>query len=237
MSKGLSPFNWKMALNSNAHIKSKQRVADYGEVLTPPHIVEAMLDLVKQETERIDARFLEPACGTGNFLVPVLQRKLQVIQRRYAKSQLDYERYAVLAVSSLYGIDILADNVQECRRRLYQTFEDAYAALFGKKTKDSCRATVRYILGRNIIHGDALSLQTVGEEPQPIIFSEWSLVNGSLLKRRDFAFHELVNHASMRELPLFSDVGEEVFIPEPIKEYPPTHFLEIAHAYDDQLQP
>ncbi len=217
------------------HIKSKQRVADFGEVLTPPHIVEAMLDLVRQETERIDARFLEPACGTGNFLIEVLRRKLQVVQKRYARSQLDYERYAVLAVSSLYGIDILADNVAECRRRLYQTFDAAYTALFGEKTKAACRAAVCYILSRNIVHGDALTLQTVGEDPQPIVFAEWSLVNGSLLKRRDFAFHEMVQQASMRELPLFSDLGEEVFIPEPIKEYPPVHFLEIAYAYGDEL--
>lgn len=212
-------------------VKSKQRVADYGEVLTPPHIVNAMLDLVAQETERIDARFLEPACGTGNFLIEVLRRKLKVVEKRYAKSQLDYERYAVLAVSSLYGIDILEDNVEECRQRLYEAFDAAYTALFGAKAKAACRAAVRSILSRNIVHGDALSLQTVGEHPQPIVFSEWSLVGGSLLKRRDFAFHEMVQQASMRELPLFSDLGEEVFIPEPVKDYPPVHFLEIAHAY------
>ncbi len=217
------------------HIRSRERVADFGEVLTPKHIVEAMLDLVKSETERIDSRFLEPACGTGNFLIEILRRKLQVVQKRYANSQLDYERYAVLAVSSLYGIDILADNAEECRLRLYQAFDDAYTALFGEKAKAACRQTVRYILKRNIVHGDALSLQTVGENPQPIVFSEWSLVNGSLLKRRDFAFHEMVQQASWRELPLFSDSGEEVFIPEPVKEYPPVHFLEIAHAYDDEL--
>ncbi len=216
-------------------IKSKQRVVDYGEVLTPPHIVDAMLDLVKQETERIDSRFLEPACGTGNFLIQVLQRKLQVVEKRYAKSQLDYERYAVLAVSSLYGIDILADNAEECRQRLYQTFDAAYTALFGARTKAACREAARYILKRNIVHGDALSLQTVEDNPQPIVFSEWSLVNGSLLKRRDFAFHEIVQQASMRELPLFSDLGEEVFIPEPVKEYPPVHFLELAHAFTDEL--
>ncbi|WP_299042612.1 DNA methyltransferase [uncultured Thermosynechococcus sp.] len=210
------------------HIKSKQRVADYGEVLTPPHIVTAMLDLVQQETERIDSRFLEPACGTGNFLTEVLRRKLKVVEKRYAKSQLDYERYAVLAVSSLYGIDILADNAEECRRRLYAVFDEAYTALFGNRVKPACRAAVRYILSCNIVHGDALTLQTVGEDPQPIIFAEWSLVNGSLLKRRDFAFHEMVQQASLRELPLFSDLGEEVFIPEPVKDYPPVQFLEIG---------
>jgi len=214
-------------------IKSKQRVTEYGEVLTPQHIVNAMLDLVKQETERIDSRFLEPACGTGNFLIEILNRKLRVVEARYAKSQLEYERYAILAVSSIYGIDILEDNAEECRNRLFETFDTAYTRLFKTKAKEQCREAVRYILKRNIVHGDALTLKTVGANPQPIVFPEWSLVNGSLLKRRDFAFHELVGHGSMRELPLFSDLGEEAFIPEPVKEYPPVHFLEVAHAYDE----
>jgi len=216
-----------------AHVKSKKRVADYGEVLTPKHIVNAMLDLVKQETERIDSRFLEPACGTGNFLIEILERKLRVVENRYSKSQLEYERYAILAVSSIYGIELLADNAEECRKRLFEVFNAAYSRLFKAKTKEQCREAARYILKRNIIHGDALSLKTVGENPRPIVFSEWSLVNGSMIKRRDFAFHELVNHGSMRELPLFSDLGEAVFIPEPVKEYPPVHFLEVAHAYDE----
>ncbi len=214
-------------------IKSKKRVIEYGEVFTPRFIVNAMLDLVKQETERIDSRFLEPACGTGNFLTEILERKLKVVEKRYGKSQLEYERHAVLAVSSLYGIEILEDNAQECRQRLFAVFDEAYTRLFKEKTKEQCRETVRYILKRNIVHGDALSLRTVGENPQPIVFPEWSLVNGSLLKRRDFAFHELVNHSATQELPLFSDQGEKVFIPEPVKDYPPVHFLEAAHAYDE----
>ncbi|MGB9754532.1 DNA methyltransferase [Roseiflexus castenholzii] len=220
-----------------SQVKSKKRVTDYGEVLTPQHIVNAMLDLVKQETERIDSRFLEPACGTGNFLIEILERKLRVVEQRYRKSQIEYERYAILSVSSLYGIDILADNVEECRHRLFKAFDAAYTRLFGEKAKAQCREAVRFILRHNIIHGDALSLKTVTNPPQPILFSEWSLVGGNLLKRRDFAFHELVSHSAMRELPLFSDQGEEVFIPAPVKEYPPVHFLEVAHAYDDELQP
>lgn len=219
----------------NQIIKSKQRVADHGEVLTPQHIVDAMLDLVKPETERIDSRFLEPACGTGNFLAKILERKLHVVEKRYAKVQLEYERYAVLAVSSIYGIDILADNAEECRVRLFQLFDAHYTRLFKVQTKEQCRETVRYILKKNIIQGDALSLKTVGNHPQPIVFAEWSLVNSSLIKRRDFAFHELIQQSSMRELPLFSDLGEEAFVPEPVKEYPPVHFLEIAHAYDEEL--
>lgn len=209
-------------------VVSKKRVSDHGEVFTGKREVNAMLDLVKSETERIDSRFLEPACGTGNFLTAILERKLRVVETRYGKSQLDYERYAILAVSSIYGIDILEDNVQQCRQRLFGTFDLNYLRLFKNKTKDNCRESVRYILDRNIIHGDALSLKTVGDTPKTIVFSEWSPVNGSMLKRRDFTFHGLLEHASMKELPLFSDLGEDVFIPTPEKEYPLTHFLEVA---------
>lgn len=211
-------------------VVSKQRVADHGEVLTGRREVNAMLDLVKSETERIDSRFLEPACGTGNFLAEILERKLRVVEARYGTSQLDYERYAILAVSSVYGIDILEDNVRQCRQRLFEIFDLNYLRLFKGKTHDDCRESVRYILERNIIRGDALSLMTVGDNPKPIVFSEWSPVNGSMLKRRDFTFHGLLAHETIRALPLFSDLGEDVFIPTPEKEYPPVHFMEIARA-------
>lgn len=207
---------------------SKQRVADHGEVYTSKREVRAMLDLVQQETERIESRFLEPACGTGNFLAEILERKLQVVARRYGKVQLEYERNAVLAVSSIYGIDILEDNIRECGDRLFNIFNQKYSEFFADFTKQECREAVRYILGRNMIHGDALTLKTVGENPQPIIFSEWSLVNGSMVKRRDFAFQELLAHESMMELPLFADTGEDVFIPTPVKDFPVVHFLKVG---------
>lgn len=211
-------------------VVSKKRVADHGEVYTSKREVNAMLDLVKQETERIDSRFLEPACGTGNFLAEILERKLCVVETRYGKSQLEYERNAVLAVSSIYGIDILEDNVVECRKRLFNIFDQKYTSLFKKVAKEECRNAVQYILERNIIQGDALTLKTVGDNPQPIVFSEWSLVNGSMLKRRDFTFHGLLNHEVWKGLPLFSDLGEDVFIPTPEKEYPAIHFMRVANA-------
>lgn len=214
----------------HSQVVSKKRVTEHGEVYTGKREVNAMLDLVKQETERIESRFLEPACGTGNFLTEILERKLWVVKSRYNKNQLDYERNAVLAVSSIYGIDILEDNVMECRKRLFDIFDQAYTRLFKEAAKDECRKAVTYILERNIIWGDALTLKTVGHNPQPIVFSEWSLVNGSMLKRRDFTFHSLLDHAAMKELPLFSDLGEDVFIPSPEKEYPLVHFLRIADA-------
>ncbi|MCI0723063.1 MAG: SAM-dependent DNA methyltransferase [Acidobacteria bacterium] len=225
-----------------SQVRTKERVADHGEVLTGKREVNAMLDLVKQETERIDSRFLEPACGDGNFLTVILERKLAVVEKRYGKSQLDFERYAVLAVSSIYGIDILADNVHECRRRLFEIFDADYTRLFKAAAKEGCREAVRFILERNIIWGDALTLNTVGEKPDHIVFSEWSPVNGSMLKRRDFTFSELLRHEEAmqvplfpgleneEQLPLFSDLGEGVFIPTPVREYAPVHFMEIARV-------
>ena len=214
-------------------VVSKKRVADHGEVYTNTREVNAMLDLVKQETERIESRFLEPACGTGNFLVEILNRKLAMVAMRYAKSQLEYERYAVLAASSIYGIDILADNVAACQARLFEVFNTQYTALFKKHGTEQCRNAVRYILSRNILHGDALTLKTVGNDDvaeQPIVFSEWSAVNGSMLKRRDFIYAHLVEQSSHREMPLFSDLDEEAYIPEPVKDYPLKHFLEVGDA-------
>ena len=226
-----------------SQVVSKQRVADHGEVLTGKREVNAMLDLVKQETTRIDSRFLEPACGTGNFLTAILERKLAVVEKRYGKAQLDFERYSVLAVSSLYGIDVLPDNVSQCRERLFGVFDDVYERLFPGSSRAGCRDAVRFILARNIVWGDALTLLTGGADPKPIIFSEWSPLNGSMLKRRDFSFHQLLRHEEVREsllfpeakheaqqLPLFSDLGEDVFIPKPEKDYPPVHFMEISHA-------
>ena len=209
-------------------VKSKTRVADHGEVFTAEREVNAMLDLVKHETERIESRFLEPACGSGNFLVEVLHRKLEVVKNRYRKSQLDYERYAVIAVSSIYGIDLLEDNVEECRYRLYELFDEQYTQLFKKKCQDACRESVRYILDKNIIQGDALTFKRVDKKDEPIIFSEWSPVNSVMIKRRDYSFEILHNTQFGSDAGLFSDLGEEAFIPDPVKEYPVTHFLKLV---------
>ena len=208
-------------------IKSKDRVANHGEVFTNIREVNAMLDLVKDETQRIDSRFLEPACGTGNFLVEILKRKLEVVEKRYKKSKIEYERYSILALSSIYGIDILEDNTKECRARLYEIFSEKYKNIFKKDIDERYLSSAKFILEKNIIWGDALTLLRVDDSNLPIIFSEWSAVNGSYLKRRDFTLNELLRNSTSGDLGLFSDLGEEAFIPTPIKEYEVTHFLEL----------
>lgn len=213
-----------------SQVKSKKRVTDHGEVFTSDREVNAMLDLVKQETERIDSRFLEPACGNGNFLAEVLRRKLAVVEAKYKKSQLEYERYAVIAISSIYGVDILEDNAQECRERLFKIFDEQYTKLYKSECKADCRSSVKFLLSRNILWGDALDF-TNPQTKKPIVFSEWSAINGSLLKRRDYIFKFLVEQT--HQFAMFNDEGNAAAIDEPIKDYPVMHFLKLADYVED----
>ncbi len=205
-------------------VKSKKRVADHGEVFTNQREVNAMLDLVKHETERIDSRFLEPACGNGNFLAEVLKRKLAVVDARYSKSQIEWERYSVIAVSSIYGVDILEDNAQECRGRLLGIYTDWYSKVF-KHVKNECVRSVQFLLNRNILWGDALDF-TNPVTKESIVFSEWSAVNGSMIKRRDYMFKFLVEKSF--QTSLFNDEGNPAAIDEPVKDYPLIHFLKLG---------
>jgi hypothetical protein len=212
-------------MNEKKQVKSKKRVADHGEVFTNDREVNAMLDLVKHETERIDSRFLEPACGNGNFLAEVLRRKLKVVDQRYGNNQMDWERYAVIAVSSIYGVDILEDNAQECRLRLYQIFDDLYTSHFKDKCKEDCRRSIRFLFDRNILWGDALDFTNPATK-QPIVFSEWSAVNGTMLKRRDYMFKFLVEKS--HQFSLFNDEGNPAAIDEPVKDFPLIHYLKLS---------
>ena len=177
-------------------VKTKKRVADHGEVFTADREVNAMLDLVKQETERIDSRFLEPACGDGNFLAEILRRKLTVVKRKYRKSPIDYEKNAVLAATSIYGVDILQDNVNACRARMFEIWDKEYKAVCKKEINGDCREAVRFILGRNIVCGNALSLKKVDangdDTDEPIVFSEWAFVTGFNLQRSDYTLDRLL---------------------------------------------
>lgn len=209
-------------------IKSRERVAAHGEVFTNEREVNAMLDLVKAETERLDSRFLEPACGDGNFLIEILRRKLAICETRVkAKqyTQLQYEENAVLAVSSIYGIELLPDNAEACRARLLDYFTEQYHSLFKTKCKEACIEAVRYILTKNIILGDALTYKRVDGSGEWIHICEWSNVGGGKFNRRDYEFSYLVGEYESDGL--FSDLPAQTFAP--------VHFLKInASTYGEQ---
>ena len=179
-------------------VKSRERVADHGEVFTADREVQAMCDLVKQETERIDSRFLEPACGDGNFLAEILKRKLAIVKKKYRKSVYDWERYSLLALGSMYGVDIMQDNCEICRERLYLIWEKEYNAVCKKECNDETKAAAQFILSRNIVCGNALTLMCVDSDCQdtiePIVFSEWTFpFNNAQIQRKDYSFAELLS--------------------------------------------
>ena len=201
-------------------VKSRQRVADHGEVFTPSWMVDDMLDLIKNESERIDSRFLESACGAGNFLKTVLSRKLQTVKSRYGKSEFETRQHATLALMSIYGIELLADNVKECRQELLEIF-----IKFLKVDIESVWGRAgRVIIGVNIIQGDALTLTTTDGEP--ITFPEWGYLGSGKFQRRDFHFDALTQRASIKGTLFEMFEEEQLFVP--VKTFPPMTVEEIA---------
>ena len=206
-------------------VKSKQRVADHGEVFTPPWMVEAMLDLVKGESERIDARFLEPACGSGNFMVQILRRKLAAVELKYGKSDFERRHYALLGLMCIYGIELLADNIDECRANVLEVFAN-YLQL--DETDDLYRAA-SYVLQQNLVHGDALTMRD--HNGQAITFAEWGYLGKGKYQQRDFRFDVLTGSSKFSEEgSLFADLGKhDIFTP--VKTYPPMTVSELASKY------
>jgi len=193
-------------------VKSKQRVADHGEVFTPSWLVEDMLDLVKDESMRIDSRVLEPACGSGNFLIPVLKRKLATVRTHYGAGDFENRHYALFAVMCTYGIELLADNAAECRGNLAAVFDSFLGVEPGDVWADAARA----VLSVNIVQGDALTMTM--PDRQPITFPEWGYLGKGLFQRRDFRFDNLASRVTLgntaSEDSLFAGLGnDDLFAP------------------------
>lgn len=230
-------------------VKSKQRVTDHGEVFTAEREVKAMCDLVADECLRIDSRFLEPACGDGNFLAEILTRKLTVVKSKYRKSSYDYERNAILALTSIYGVDLLSDNAANCRGRLFELWNKEYTSVCKKEANDEVRKAAKYILEANIVCGNALSMMCVDEHQQDtaqfITFPEWTFpFNDARIKRRDFRLDVLLKENPDDEnydgqFKLFSDDAMNIdnwmidpqtneLVPKPIREYPLVHYRRMS---------
>ena len=213
------------AHENTKQIKSRQRVADHGEVFTNPREVNAMLDLVRDESFRLDSRFLEPACGDGNFLIEILRRKLSLLKD--IKSPTEWEFQSLIAVGSCYGIELLEDNAEACRLRL---FAEVRKQVGKKYCTQGYEESFRYMLRKNIVCGDALTYRTA--DGKPITFCEWTPIAGSMqFSRRDFQFDFLVNQT--HQYSLFDEQGEAQSFDEPIKSYPPIHYTQL-YRYEEQ---
>ena len=203
-------------------VKSKQRVADHGEVFTPSWMVEDMLNLVKGETERIDSRFLEPACGDGNFLVQILKRKLASVEHKYGNSEFERRHFSLFALMCLYAIELLSDNISDCRAKLLSIFTE-YLKI--DPANDVYRAGF-YVLSQNLVHGDAMKMRT--QDDQAIIFAEWGYLGKGRYQRRDFRLDSLAQSSNFSsEGSLFAQLGRhEIFTPT--KTYPSMTIGELA---------
>ena len=210
-------------------IKSKKRVSEHGEVFTNEREVNAMLDLVKDETLRIDSRFLEPACGDGNFLIEILRRKIDVVNKQYKKDEKEWEKQSLVAIMSCYGVELLQDNVEACIDRLYKFWEKEYEKHCKKIKSDEVKQVAKFILSKNILCGNALTMLQVdkngNDTDEPIVFSEWSFVIGDKVKRREFRLDELLKiNTDTPDISMFLNGWEyddklDEWIPAPIKEY------------------
>lgn len=239
---------------SEKQIKSKQRVAEHGEVFTADREVEAMLDLVDDETRNITSTFLEPACGEGAFLIKILERKMEAVAKKYGKKASDYEANAFIALTTLYGIDIMADNAEKCRERLFAYWDKEYTKHCKGTTRQDVRDAAKYVLQKNILVGNALTLKMVDDNQKdtnkPIIFAEWGQVPGGKIKRKDYRL-DVILKASENEAKakakhpvtysLFDsddssnnsynlyeiDPVTHDVIPKPLKEYPLVDYWEV----------
>ena len=211
--------------NTKSQIKSRQRVAQHGEVFTNPREVNAMLDLVRDESFRLDSRFLEPACGDGNFLIEILRRKLSLLKD--IKSPPEWEFQSLIAVGSCYGIELLEDNAEACRLRL---FTEVREQMGKKKCTQGYEESLHYMLKKNIVCGDALTYRSA--DGKPISFCEWTPIAGSMqFSRRDFQFDFLVNQT--HQYSLFDEQGEAQSFDEPVRSYPPLHYTQL-YRYEEQ---
>lgn len=222
-------------------VKSKQRVADHGEVFTAEREVKAMCDLVADECNRIDSRFLEPACGNGNFLAEVLTRKLASVCKKYGDKlkRPDFELWSVIAVMSIYGVELLEDNAAECRERLFNIWNEIYTNQMKTDANDRCRECVSYVLLKNILCGDALTLKQ--NNGKPIVFAEWSFVSGTLVKRRDYTLSAMIEgekkqgsifgvnaDGNLEAAKWHYDPVLKMRVPDPICEYEPIDYWRIS---------
>lgn len=212
-------------IKKEIQVKSLNRVRNHGEVLTASCEVEAMLDLVKNESERIDSRFLEPACGDGNFLVAILKRKLATVTARYKTKRTDFEVQMLSALSSIYGIDLLQDNIELAINRMLDIAIKIYKKALRAYPDDNYKQVMRFILEKNILQGDSLN------GIDKIIFTQWTLI-GYQFKREEYSFSQMNQQAEILNTPLFtslvSDNGKDIFIPQPLNSYPLIHYRNLT---------
>jgi len=193
MDASLKPINEKI-------INNKKRVQNHGEVFTPKKIIKKMLDLpaIREACQNLTSTFLEPAAGEGAFLVEILNKKINMVAKNYGDDLTSYENYSLLVLSTLYGVELLEDNVLKCVMNMYQAYYEEYqkqVRKHGKKIKTQVLDSAKLIIAKNIVQGDFLT--KLSYNGNPLVFSEWQVINfrkgAKILKvqRTEYTLHEI----------------------------------------------
>jgi hypothetical protein len=223
-------------IHNNNLIKSKARIQKHGEVFTPAWVVNDMLNLLPEEVWEVGKTFLEPACGEGAFLIEIIKRKLEII---YTENQTEWEWLAAIATSSIYGIEILEDNIANCRKNVLQVFSKFYNAKFPKTQDEEVIKTIQFLLEKNIIQGNALTYRKCAiscgnkcNKCELILFSEWTPLENYQLKRKDYSYEGVIKASEQKNANkggLFEDTvnTDEIGL---VKEYKTVNWKDIRYA-------
>lgn len=236
-------------------IKSKQRVQNHGEVFTPKRIVKEILNMpnIREACQNPTSTFLEPAAGEGVFLVQVLNRKLKMVAKNYSEDITRFENYSLLALSTLYGVELLEDNAQKCVMNMYQVYYDAYlrqVSEHSSKVKNRVLDSAKLIISKNIAQGNFLTKLSV--TGNPLVFSEWQVINLRKntktinVQRTEYTLEEILEGVKKEngvlsgysfkeeQLDLFSLIDEDINNVEEIKmKYIP---VKITDVYKEEME-
>lgn len=223
-------------------IKSADRVKDHGEVFTPKKIVDLMLDQpeIIAKINDLKATFLEPSAGEGAFLIELLSRKMRVALKQ-SKNARDYGINCLIALSSLYGIELLEDNVETLVMNMHDTFRDEYREKvenhFQAKPDTKVLKSAQVIIRANMAQGDAL--KRVTSEGDPIIFSEWATARKKgYVQRTEYTFDAIVEGSAPTGTVKGASEQLDLFaLDEPDEDkqisFTPCKWLEIYHEKTD----
>jgi len=195
-------------------MKSKHRVQKHGEVFTPQWVVDKMVAIpgIKEKTEDVLATFLEPSAGEGAFLLAIEDIKLRFVTENYSRDA--WNTYALWALSSIYGIEFLEDNLAAARQNMLALFLDYYDAVQGSplSKRSDLYKSARAIIWANVVQGNTLTRKNLlGEE---INFSHWERIPDEphKVQRTSFTYSSLFTdnkyESNCIQLSLFETVEQ-----------------------------
>ena len=180
-------------------IKSKDRVVNHGEVYTPDWVVQDMLDMIPNNASKIETRYLESSSGEGNFLVAILIRKLEQIFINYKVLE-DVQFYTFVALTNIYGIELLKDNVEFCKRRMLEIIR-LFFIKYNYRFDSTFENVINNVLSHNIINMNTLTYripmfdfehQLLRDENNNILYEGWAQISEWVINEKKKTVKHLI---------------------------------------------